>query len=87
MNLKLVTGVYVMLTYLMSYLWKPEGTMSELMKNASMEAYGKGIKGKMLYVGTIFLNKRKVSTLEAIKSVLSLPMRHSNIDVLHVPIV
>ena len=46
MNIQFVTGVYAMLTYLTSYLCKPEHTMSELMKKASKEAYGKGI-GKM----------------------------------------
>ena len=59
--------------------------MSELMKKASKEAYGKDIKGKMLSIGNTFLTKCKVSTLAAIKRVLSLPMRHSNIDVLYVP--
>ena len=39
----------------------------------------------MLSIGYTFLTKRKVSTHEAIKRVLSLPMRHSNIDVLYVP--
>ena len=56
--------------------------MSELMKKASKEAYGKDIKGKMLSIGNTFLTKREVSTHEAIKRVLSLPMRHSDIDVL-----
>ena len=84
-NLQFVTGVYAMLTYLTSYLCKPEHAMSELMKKASKEAYGKDIKGKMLSIGNTFLTKCKVSTLAAIKRVLSLPMRHSNIDVLYVP--
>ena len=81
-NLQFVTGVYSILTYLMSYLCKPEHAMSELMKKASKEAYGKDIKGKMLSIGNTFLTKREVSTHEAIKRVLSLPMRHSDIDVL-----
>ena len=46
--------------------------------------YGKDIKGKMFSVGNTFLTKCKVSTHEGIKRVLSLPMRHSNIDVLYV---
>ena len=57
----------------------------ELMKKAPREAYGNDIKGKMLCVSNTFLAERKVSTYEAIKRVLSLPMRHSNIDVLYVP--
>ena len=90
MNLQFVTGVYAMHTYLTSYLCKPEHAISELMKKASKqaygkEAYGKEIKGKMLFIGNTFLTKREVSTHEAIKRVLSLPMRHSNTDALYVP--
>ena len=55
------------------------------MKKASKGPYRKDIKGKMLSIGNTFLTKCKVSTLAAIKRVLSLPMRHSNIDVLYVP--
>ena len=72
MNLQFVTGVYAML-------------MSELMKKASKEVYGKDIKGKMLCIGNTFLTKCEVSTYEAIKRVLSLPLRHSSKDVLYVP--
>ena len=57
MNLQFVTGVYSMLTYLMSYFCKPEHAISELMKKASKEAYGKDIKGKTLYIGNTFLTK------------------------------
>ena len=84
MNLQFVTGVYAMLTYLTSYLCKLEHAMSKLMNKVSKEAYGKDIKGKMLSIGNTFLTKREVSTHEVIKRVLSLPMRHSNIDVLYV---
>ena len=85
MNIQFVTGVYAMLTYLMSNLCKPEHTMSELMKKASKEAYGKDIKKKMHSIGNIFITKREVSTHEGVKRVLSLPLRHSNIDVVYIP--
>ena len=81
MTIQFVTGVYTTLTYLTSYLCKPEDTVSELMKKASKETCGKDMDS----VVSIFLTKREVSTHEAIKRVLSLPMRHSNIDVLYVP--
>ena len=55
MNIQFVTGIYAMLTYLTSYLCKPEHTMSELMKKASKEAYGKDIRGKMHSIGNVFL--------------------------------
>ena len=74
-----------MLTYLTSYLCKPEHPVSKLMKKASKEAYGRDVKGKMLTIGNTFLTKCEVSTHEAIKRVLSLPMWHSNIDVSYVP--
>ena len=67
-NLQFVRGVYAMLTCL---------TCNE-------RTYEKDIKGKMLCIGNIFLTKCEVSTHEAIKRVLFLPMRHSNIDVLYV---
>ena len=68
-----------MLTYLTSYLCKPGLSMSELMNNASKEAYGKDIKGKMLSIGNTFLTKCEISTHEAIRRVLSLPMTDSKI--------
>ena len=55
------------------------------MKETSKEAYEKDIKGKMFSVGNTFLTKWKVSTSEAIKRILSFPMRHLNIDVLYLP--
>ena len=55
------------------------------MKKASKEAYAKDIKGKMFSIGSTFLTEYKVSTHEVIKRVLTLPMRHSNIDLLYVP--
>ena len=84
-NLQYVTGVYAMITYLTSYLCKPEHAISKLIKKASRVAYGKDIKDKMLCIGNTFLTTREVSTHEAIKRVLSLPLRHSNVDVLYVP--
>ena len=43
MNIQFVAGVYARLTYLTSYLCKPEHTMSKLMKKALKEADGKDI--------------------------------------------
>ena len=58
--------------------------MSELMKKATKETNGKSVKDKMRDIGNIFITKREVSTHEAIKRVLSLPMRHSNVDVKYI---
>ena len=39
----------------------------------------------MLSIGNKFSTKCKISSHEAIKGVLSLPLRHSKIDVLYIP--
>ena len=94
-NLQFVTGVYTMLTYQTPYLGKAEHAMTELLKKASKEAYGryyilKGIiyyiilKVKCFLLVNTFLTKHKVFTHAAIKRVY-LSMKHSNIDVLYVP--
>ena len=77
MNIQFVTVVYAMLTYLI-YLCKPEHTMSELVKKPSKEAYGKDMRGKMHSTGNVLLTEGEVSVHEAIKRVLSLPIRHSD---------
>ena len=41
------------------------------MKKASKETYVKNIKGKMLFIGNIFLTKCEVSTHKAVERVLS----------------
>ena len=46
MNLQFVRGVYAMLTYLASYLCKPEYAITEFMKKASKEAMEKILKVK-----------------------------------------
>ena len=69
-----------MLTYLTSYLCRPKHTMSELMKNLC-----KDIGGQMHSIGNIILTKHEVSAHEAVTRILSLTMRHSNINVLYIP--
>ena len=64
MNIQYVTGIYAMLTYLTSYLCKPEHHMSELMKKATKEAYEKSVTDKMRDIGNIFITKREVYTHE-----------------------
>ena len=54
MNLQFVTGVYAMLTYLTSYLCKPEHTMCELMKRHQRELLEKILKVKCFLLVTHF---------------------------------
>ena len=70
---------------LTSYLCKPEHTMSVLMKKAANESYRRIAWGKLSAIGNVFITKREVSTHEAIKRVLSLPLRTSNIGVIYIP--
>ena len=50
-----------------------------------MDYYGEDIRDNMHSIGNILLTKREISTLKVIQIVLSLPMKHSNIDALYVP--
>ena len=84
MNIQYVTDIYGVLAYLTSYMCKPERTMSELMKGMCKENIGGSIKEKLKAIGKAFLTKREVSTHEAVMRVLSMPLRRSNIDVVHV---
>lgn len=86
MNVQFVTGIYVMLTYLTSYLCKPEHTMSELIKKASKESYWRNVWEKLSANGNVFVIKCEVSTHDAIKllSYLSLLLRTSNIGVSYI---
>ena len=43
------------------------------------------MKEKVLKIGNVFQKCREVSTHEAIARTISLPLRHSNIDVQYVP--
>ena len=84
MNIQYVTGMYGVITYLTSYLCKSENYMSELMKAASKEASAKAIRDKLFKIGNVFQKCREVSTHKAIARTISLPLRHSNIDVQYV---
>ena len=75
MNIQYMTGIYAMLTYLTLYLCKPEHTMSELMKNALKESYGRNVWEKLSAIGNVFITKCEVSRHNTIKQVLSLSLR------------
>jgi hypothetical protein len=55
------------------------------MKAASKEASGESIRDKLYKIGNVFQKCREVSTHEAIARTISLPLRHSNIDVIYIP--
>ena len=73
-----------MRTYLTLYLCKPEHIISKLMKKTPKEAYAKEIKHKIHSISNMFLTKQEVSKQDAMKRSLSIPMRHSDIDVQYV---
>ena len=52
---------------------------------ASEEAGNAKISDQLKPVGNVFIKYRKVSLHEAIKRVLSLPLRKSNLDVQFIP--
>ena len=53
------------------------------MKKASKEASDKSIRGKMTKIGDVFLTKREIGIHEA--TLISGPLRRSNIFVLYIP--
>ena len=59
--------------------------MSELMKKAAKESSSQGVKDQLRLIGNVFIQKREVSTHEAVAKVISLPLRHSNIDIVYIP--
>ena len=59
--------------------------MSELMKKAPKEATDKGIRGKLMKIGDVFLAKREIAIHEAALRFLSGPFRRLNIFVLYIP--
>ena len=85
MNIQYVTGVYVVLSYLTSYLCKPGHTMGELMKKAIKEANESGFSDKLRAIGHVFINKREISLHKSILRLLSSPFRRSNTDVIFIP--
>ena len=74
-----------MISYLTRYLTKVVNRMSEFIKQISKEAGNQDIGAKSRKIGNVFLTMRELSTHEAIKRLLSLPMSSSNIAVVFIP--
>ena len=85
MNIQFITDPYGVLHYLAFYICKPEKTMSELMKKACKESNSSNNKERLSVIGKQLLRNREVPTHEAIMRILSMPLRRSNIDVIHIP--
>ncbi|CAG2247064.1 unnamed protein product [Mytilus edulis] len=79
-DIQFVTDVYSCVAYILSYISKSEGEMSELLLNAKKEA----VKGNqdsastMKQIGQVYMNNREVSAQEAVYR-LYLPHRSANI--------
>ena len=80
-----MTGVYVMLTNLTSYLCKPESAMSELIKKATKEAYWKNVWEKLSTAGNVFMTTLKVSPRGTIRQLLSPHLKTFNIGFTWIP--
>ena len=80
-----VTCIYAMLMYLTFCMCKPEHTMSESKKKASKDSHWNNDGEKLSAIENVFITKHEVATHEAIKQVLSLSLRTSNIAVIYIP--
>lgn len=81
MDIQMITSIWACITYITSYICKPEKTMSELMQKASKEANDKGVTDKLYHIANQLRKGREVSHHEAIMRCLSMPFRRSNIPV------
>ena len=59
---------------------KEKGKLGEIMRQVVKESPGLNVREKLKKVGNVFLTKHEVSTHEAIKQILFLPLRSSNIS-------
>ncbi|XP_071122628.1 uncharacterized protein [Mytilus edulis] len=86
-DIQFVTDVYSCVAYILSYISKSEGEMSELLLNAKKEA----VKGNqdsastMKQIGQVYMNNREVSAQEAVYRVCSFKLKDCSRNVIFIP--
>ena len=66
MDVQYVLDPYSAITYILSYVMKPEKGMSELIRQVAVEYAGEGLKEQMKMITRAFTGKREVSQQEAL---------------------
>ena len=82
MDIQFVLDVYACAMYIVSYISKAQGGMSELLRNACEEARNGNstVKQQLRDIGNKFLNAVEISAEEAVYIALQLPIRRSSRD-------
>lgn len=77
MDIQFVTDVYQCVSYILGYINKAEGEMSELLVNAKKEAAegNNSNKETMKKIGQVYMGNREVSAQEAVYRVCSYKIR------------
>ena len=86
MDIQFVLDVYACAMYIVSYISKAQKGMSELLRQASIEARkgNSSIKQQVRDIGNKFLNSVEISAQEAVYIVLQLPMKKCSRQVIFI---
>ena len=86
MDIQFVLDVYACVVYIVSYIYKAQKGMSDLLRTACEEAKrgNSSIKQQVRDIGNRFLNNVEISAQEAVYIVLQLPMRKSSRQVVFI---
>lgn len=87
MDIQYVTDVYSCVAYILSYVSKAEGEMSELLLNTKKEALqgNEDAVSIMKKIGQVYMTNREISAQEAVYRVCSLKLKDSSRNVTFIP--
>ena len=87
MDIQFVTDVYSCVAYILSYINKAEGEMSDLLLNAKKEAQegSQDAATAMKHIAKVYMNNREVSAQEAVHRVCSLKLKDCSREVMFIP--
>ena len=86
MDIQFVLDVYACAVFMVNYISKPQKGMSELLRQACVEArkHNSSIKQQVRDIGSKILNNVEISAPEAVYIVLQLPMRKASRQVVFI---
>ncbi|KAJ8043493.1 hypothetical protein HOLleu_10600 [Holothuria leucospilota] len=87
MDIQFVLDAYSCIMYILSYMTKAEHEMGSLLKQAQQEARdgNQDAVAELRRLGSIYLNHREVSIMEAVYRVTGMPLKQSSRQVLFLP--
>ena len=86
MDLQIALDPYAVITYMVSYAFKPENSMTQFLKNALSLNAEKTLKEKLIALKKAFLTNRQLGAAESTyKSIQGMKLKDSNIKCDYVP--